>query len=156
VQGTLGGAPLLNFPDAQYTQGDVSSMQVTAVQQEVQHSNYTGVSVVRHTGKWKAYINHSGGKHHLGCFECEVDAAKAYDDGIRQLQLKAGHTMGCHQPCHPLPSVLFQFYVPSWGITYCTAHSWMSHTSVCAHAAQAQPVERCLTVELLDCMVFFL
>ena len=43
-------------------------------------SKYKGVSWHRQNKKWIAGISHSDGiEKHLGCFESELDAAKAYD-----------------------------------------------------------------------------
>lgn len=42
-------------------------------------SNYRGVSLLRHTQKWHAQINVSGRQVHLGFYESEELAARAYD-----------------------------------------------------------------------------
>ena len=42
-------------------------------------SNYRGVSLLRHTQKWHAQINVNGRQVHLGFYESEELAARAYD-----------------------------------------------------------------------------
>ncbi|MBN1362627.1 MAG: HNH endonuclease [Sedimentisphaerales bacterium] len=43
------------------------------------HSRFKGVSYCRKLGKWKAYYQFEGQLHHLGCFDDEAEAARAYD-----------------------------------------------------------------------------
>jgi hypothetical protein len=47
-------------------------------------SKYTGVSLIKRTGKWKAQISHHGTKLVLGTFDDEKDAARA----VNSAQLK--------------------------------------------------------------------
>ena len=42
-------------------------------------SRYKGVCFYKRDGKWQAYIKLNGKRYHLGYFNNEVDAAKAYD-----------------------------------------------------------------------------
>jgi len=44
-------------------------------------SKYRGVSFIKSSSKkkWRAAIKHNGKDYHLGCFEYEIDAAKAYN-----------------------------------------------------------------------------
>ena len=42
-------------------------------------SNYRGVSYRRDRNKWTAYVNKNGTRHRVGCFDTEVEAAKARD-----------------------------------------------------------------------------
>jgi len=42
-------------------------------------SRFKGVTYCRRTGKWKAYYRLKGRAHHLGYFDDEVEAARAYD-----------------------------------------------------------------------------
>jgi hypothetical protein len=42
-------------------------------------SKYRGVSWSKSNSKWRANIRFDGKKHHLGCFEDEDEAARAYD-----------------------------------------------------------------------------
>ena len=46
----------------------------------VAYSNYKGVTWYKHIHKWAAKIQHEGKDKHLGVFEQEIDAAKAYDE----------------------------------------------------------------------------
>ena len=43
-------------------------------------SRFKGVSFVRRIGRWEAYIQYDGEKHHLGLFHDEAAAARAYDE----------------------------------------------------------------------------
>jgi hypothetical protein len=42
-------------------------------------SRYVGVSLEKGRGKWLAYISYNGKRIHLGRFDNELDAARAYD-----------------------------------------------------------------------------
>jgi len=48
-------------------------------------SIFRGVSWHSHAGAWRAYIEKAGVLKHLGIFEIEEDAAKAYDRAAREL-----------------------------------------------------------------------
>eukprot|EP01047_Picozoa_sp_COSAG01_P046408 COSAG01_NODE_4355_length_5108_cov_4.680176_1_plen_270_part_00 len=48
-------------------------------------SAYRGVTWLKRTGKWRAEIRHQGRGQHLGSFNDEGDAARAYDARARQL-----------------------------------------------------------------------
>ena len=48
-------------------------------------SPYKGVRYVEETGRWIAEITHRGRKYHLGTFDDERDAARAYDRKARDL-----------------------------------------------------------------------
>ena len=43
----------------------------------MKRSSYRGVTIER--GRWKAQIGYGGKTHHIGTFDTDVDAAKAYD-----------------------------------------------------------------------------
>lgn len=43
-----------------------------------------GVAFRKASGKWVARICTEGKQIHLGCFEHEIDAAKAYDNAARK------------------------------------------------------------------------
>jgi hypothetical protein len=91
VQGILEFAPVLNFPDAQYTPADIASVHIPLLKPKVPSSNYKGVSWFKRDSKWQAQITHSGSGHHLGFFKSEVAAAQAYDKEVRQLEQQASH-----------------------------------------------------------------
>ena len=48
-------------------------------------SKYKGVHLKRNMKKYCATIGFNGKKTHLGCFENEIDAAKAYDEAAKKL-----------------------------------------------------------------------
>lgn len=48
-------------------------------------SAYKGVSWHKPVGKWVAQIQLDGRQHHLGCFDDERDAARAYNEAARRL-----------------------------------------------------------------------
>lgn len=45
-------------------------------------SKYNGVTWRNDSKKWRAIVTFKGNKIHIGCFENEIDAAKAYDKFI--------------------------------------------------------------------------
>lgn len=74
----------LNFPPPGRTQ-NANPPRPTATPR-VKSSGYTGVGWDRGARRWKAYI-HTGGKlRHLGYFDEERDAARAYDEAAQRLR----------------------------------------------------------------------
>ena len=51
-------------------------------------SQYTGVS--KHKNKWIAHIQYKGKQQHIGMFENEIDAAKAYDAKVQEFYGNSG------------------------------------------------------------------
>jgi hypothetical protein len=47
-------------------------------------SKFTGVHLTKH-GKWKGQIVINGKQEHLGYFDCELAAAKAYKDKLKEI-----------------------------------------------------------------------
>lgn len=47
-------------------------------------SIYKGVSNIKNTDKWIAYITHEGNRIYLGYFACEIEAARAYNEAAKQ------------------------------------------------------------------------
>lgn len=63
-----------------------SNLRVCTVSQNHQNqrfrgglSRYKGVCFLKKINKWRANIGFDGRRMHIGCFDNEVDAAKAYD-----------------------------------------------------------------------------
>jgi hypothetical protein len=48
-------------------------------------SKYTGVSWAKEKNKWLAQIHINGKKKYLGRFDCELAAAKAYQDKLKEI-----------------------------------------------------------------------
>ncbi len=53
-------------------------------QSKITTSIYKGVSKCKSTGKWRAVIHVNGIDMHLGYYESEIEAAKAYDEAARR------------------------------------------------------------------------
>ncbi len=51
----------------------------------VKSSRFKGVHLYKRTGKWRAGIRHCGRDIHIGTFDDEIEAAKAYDRKAREL-----------------------------------------------------------------------
>ena len=71
-------------------------------------SAYRGVSKDKRSGKWRAKISAEGKRKHIGSFEFEVDAAKAYDEAAiaRDGRYVYLHSKGIKLSC--------TFYIRYW------------------------------------------
>lgn len=49
-------------------------------------SKYIGVSWFSRDSKWRAYIKHKGKFIHLGMFNCEILASKAYQNKLKEIK----------------------------------------------------------------------
>jgi hypothetical protein len=72
----------LNFP-TQKVQAAEEAKQLQWIKCGEAGSNYRGVSWDKSTHKWQAQIQYDGKLHHLGRFEDEEEAARAYDRAAR-------------------------------------------------------------------------
>ena len=52
----------------------------------MKRSSFRGVTIER--GRWKAQIGYSGKTHHIGTYDTDVEAAKAYDKEARRVNGK--------------------------------------------------------------------
>jgi len=69
-----------------------SNLRICTVAQNLQNrrwtgglSRYKGVCFVKRLNKWQAEITFNGRRMHIGCFDNEIDAAKAYDRKAAEL-----------------------------------------------------------------------
>ena len=65
---------------------ELTTQRENANQKHIKHSSkYTGVSFIKNTGKWAAYISINGKKNHLGTFEKEYNAHLAYEEKLKEI-----------------------------------------------------------------------
>jgi hypothetical protein len=70
--------------DGDEEEGHQKAAAVLPKKQGSTSSKYRGVSWAKTDRKWYARIGYCGKKHHLGSFESELEAAKAYDNAALQ------------------------------------------------------------------------
>ena len=82
---------VINHIDANKTNNQVSNLEITtnrtncSLKNVVRTSNYVGVCWYKTYSKWRANIVVNYKKIHLGYFENELDAHKAYQDKLKSL-----------------------------------------------------------------------
>lgn len=78
------------FPDnCRWTTRDIQT--ANRRRSENTSSRYRGVSIIRKTGRWKVAVRSKGYNHnylHVGNFDCEKEAAKAYDAKVVEMGLR--------------------------------------------------------------------
>ncbi|GFH54082.1 predicted protein [Chaetoceros tenuissimus] len=73
---------VLNAPTVS-TPGPISTREYQIVPDKDVCTTYVGVSYTKKTMKYKAYIKQNAKQYHLGCFQLECDAARAYDQAVK-------------------------------------------------------------------------
>ena len=101
-------------------------------------SAFVGVHWNMRSGRWQAGIQqHDGSKHHLGCFDDEQEAARAFDDAARRLRSKGmahGGRSGSHWQRLNFPTAAETAFAKREGMP--TVGSAAEKFAVTARAAQ--------------------
>ena len=66
----------------------VSGRRTKLAAQQQWLSAFVGVSWLKHSGRWQARVSHDDKNHHLGSFDDEEEAARAFDAPARRLRPK--------------------------------------------------------------------
>ncbi len=78
----------LNFPESDYSKDMFDIKKYRTPDQKSSSSKFIGVSWKKSNRNWTAQIEVDKKSVHLGCFENETDAAKAYDNYVIKHKLK--------------------------------------------------------------------
>lgn len=92
IMGTLGTKQQVDHINHDALDNTKGNLRIVSNQQNQMNSTsrtgsskYKGVSWNKAINKWTAHIKENGIKHHIGCFESQEEAAKAYDtEAIRR------------------------------------------------------------------------
>lgn len=81
---------LVDHKDDDKKNNNVENLQLITLRENVSKSQkgsskYTGVCYFERTNKWRAYIFKDGKNHHLGYFDTELDAHKAYQSELSKI-----------------------------------------------------------------------
>ena len=83
---------VIDHIDGDKLNNNLSNLQVTSQRvnsiksiRNNKYSNYTGVTFDKARGKWVASISINGKKHRMGRFNCEVKAAYAYNQKLKEI-----------------------------------------------------------------------
>ena len=86
---SIGKRALAVRPTVSNAVGNASGRRKRAPVVQRGSSAFVGVHWNMRSGRWQAGIQqHDGSKHHLGCFDDEQEAARAFDDAARRLRSK--------------------------------------------------------------------
>lgn len=87
-----GNILVVNHKDHNIKNNNLSNLEIITNRENSNHSHrkssskYVGVYWASHAGKWRSEIRIKCKRNHLGYFNNEMDAAKAYNDKLKELK----------------------------------------------------------------------
>lgn len=74
---------VIDHKDRDKSNNDISNLRIVTIQQNAFNTNAKGYYWHKRANKWRAQIRINGKKKHLGSFDTEEEASKAYQDAKR-------------------------------------------------------------------------